>query len=246
VSSDETKPRENEQLGGDEGAGGGGQPASSGAYSDIARQLCPNEPELIARAQNGDHDALTELLHVFGGLVGERLKGKIGREWASSLEEHDVMQVTYLETFQLIDQFKPQGHGSFMAWLARVAENNLKDAIRGLSAAKRPNPRRRVQVSGTSTRDSFVALVDLLGTDHATPSRVAATDEAVQFIDAALGKLPPDYERVVRLYDLEGHSAAEVAAQLGRTPGAIYMLRARAHDRLKNQLGSESKFFSQG
>lgn len=202
--------------------------------------------DLVTRAQGGDQDALTELLGAFETLLFDRLKGKIGHEWRSSLDIGDVMQVTFLEAFLLIDQFKPQGPGSFMAWIARVADNNLKDAIRGLSAAKRPNPKKRVQISGTSSRDSFVALVDLLGTDHATPSRVAAMDEAVQFIDAALGKLPPDYERVVRLYDLEGHSAAEVAAQLGRTPGAIYMLRARAHDRLKNHLGSESKFFSQG
>lgn len=223
-----------------------GAPDSAGVYAQQASGLCPNELDLIERAKKGDQDALTELLRVFGTPVRERLKGKISQQWRSSLEEDDVMQVTYLEAFQLIDQFTPRGSGSFMAWLAQVAENNLRDAIRGLQAAKRPNPKKRVQVTGTSSRDSFVALVDLLGTDHATPSRVAAMDEAVQFIEAALSRLPPDYERVVRLYDLEGLSAAEVAAQLGRSPGAIYMLRARAHDRLKNQLGSESKFFSQG
>jgi len=219
---------------------------SGGAYAEASAGACPNELELVTAAKSGDEDALTELLQVFGGMVRERLKGKIGPQWRSSLEEDDVMQVTYLEAFQLIDQFQPRGPGSFMAWLSHVAENNLRDAIRGLSAAKRPSPQKRVQVSGTSSRDSFVALVDLLGTDHGTPSRVAAMEEAVQFIEAALSRLPPDYERVVRLYDLEGQSAAEVAGQLGRTPGAIYMLRARAHDRLKNQLGSESKFFSQG
>lgn len=237
---------EDDARGPGEPGGTAGSEGAEGAYSSAAKHACPNEPELVESAKNGDEQALTELLHVFGGMVRERLKGKISAQWRSSLEEDDVMQVTYLEAFQLIDQFKPRGHGSFMAWLSQVAENNLRDAIRGLEAAKRPNPKRRVQVTGTSSRDSFVALVDLLGTDHATPSRVAAMDEAVNFIEAALSKLPPDYERVVRLYDLEGQSAAEVAAQLGRTPGAIYMLRARAHDRLKNQLGSESKFFSQG
>ena len=230
------------------GSSAGGDPSSGtgGTYAELSAGACPNESELVTRAKGGDQDALTELLKVFGTMVRDRLKGKIGPQWRASLEEDDVMQVTYLEAFQLIEQFNPRGNGSFMAWMVQVAENNLRDAIRGLEAAKRPNPRRRVQVSGTSTRDSFVALVDLLGTDHATPSRVAAMDEAAEYIEAALSRLPPDYERVVRLYDLEGLSAAEVASQLGRSPGAIYMLRARAHDRLKNQLGSESKFFSQG
>lgn len=216
----------------------------SGAYARQAAEACPNEEELIQRAAKGDEQALCDLLEVFGPMVQGRLKGKISPQWRSSLDEEDVMQVTYLEAFLLADQFKPRGPGSFMAWLSQVAENNLRDALRGLQAAKRPNPRRRVQVSGTSSRDSFVALVDLLGTDHGTPSRVAAMGEATQCIEAALGQLPPDYERVVRLYDLEGLSATEVAAQLGRSTGAIYMLRARAHERLKSALGSASRYFT--
>jgi len=55
--------------------------------------------------------------------------------------------------------------------------------------------------------------------------------------------LPPDYEKVVRLYDLQCKSAVEVAAELGRSEGAVYMLRARAHERLKQELGSSSQFF---
>jgi RNA polymerase sigma-70 factor (ECF subfamily) len=227
-----------------EPTGGGTESrASQGVFASAAKGY-PEEATWVEKAKAGDQDALCALLGAFGPMVRDRLKGKISQQWRSSLDEDDVMQVTYLEAFLLIEQFTPRGPGSFMAWLSQVAENNLRDALRGLQAVKRPNPKRRVQVSGTASRDSFVALVDLLGTDHGTPSRVAAIDEATQFVEAALGQLPPDYERVVRLYDLEGQSAADVAAQLGRSPGAIYMLRARALERLKNSLGSESRFFS--
>ena len=206
--------------------------------SDDARR----ELDLVAAAVGGDEDALTELLNTFGTIVRDRLKGKIGQQWKSSLDEDDVMQVSYLEAFLLIQQFKPRGPGSFLAWLSQVAENNLRDALRGLQAAKRPNPKNRVQVTGGT--DSYVGLVEMLGTTEATPSRAAAKDEAASLLEVALGALPPDYERVVRLYDLEGQSAGEVAEQLGRSQGAIYMLRARAHDRLKSNLGSESQFFT--
>jgi hypothetical protein len=37
---------------------------------------------------------------------------------------------------------------------------------------------------------------------------------------------------------------SELAAEMKRSEGAAYMLRARAHDRLKEILGSDSKFFS--
>jgi DNA-directed RNA polymerase specialized sigma24 family protein len=36
----------------------------------------------------------------------------------------------------------------------------------------------------------------------------------------------------------------EVAKGLGRSKGAVHMLRARAYDRLKELLGSTSLFFS--
>lgn len=200
-----------------------------------------NEDQLVSRAVAGDEDALCELLRQFGPQVRERVKNRIGQQWRSSVDEDDVLQVTYLEAFLLINQFQSRGPGSFLAWLTHVAENNLRDAVRGLQAAKRPDPRRRVQPKGS---DSFVALVEMLGCTDTTPSRHAARDESARFLEAALGTLPPDYERVVRLYDLEGQSAAEVAAQLGRSTGAIYMLRARAHERLRESLGSGSNFFT--
>ncbi len=201
-----------------------------------------NEEQLVSRAVAGDEDALTDLLRLCGPIVRDRVKHRIGAQWRSAVDEDDVMQVTYLEAFLLINQFQPRGPGSFVAWLSHVAENNLRDAVRGLQAQKRPDPRRRVQPRGST--DSFVALVEMLGSTDSTPSRHAARDEASQFLETALGTLPPDYERVVRLYDLEGQSASDVAEQLGRSTGAIYMLRARAHERLKESLGTESQFFT--
>lgn len=201
-----------------------------------------HEEGLVIRAVAGDEDALTDLLRRAGPIVRERVKHRIGAQWRSAVDEDDVMQVTYLEAFLLINQFQWRGEGSFVAWLSHVAENNLRDAVRGLQAQKRPDPRRRVQPKGSS--DSFVALVEMLGSTDSTPSRHAARGELGSFLEAALGSLPPDYERVVRLYDLEGHSATEVADLLGRSTGAIYMLRARAHERLKESLGSESRFFT--
>ena len=86
----------------------------------------------------------------------------------------------------------------------------------------------------------------MLSATSTTPSRVVGRGEAVGLMDMALKRLPPDYEKVVRLYDLAGNSAAAVAKELGRSEGAIYMLRARAHDQLRELLGSDSKFFSTG
>ena len=51
---------------------------------------------------------------------------------------------------------------------------------------------------------------------------------------------------MISLYVVQGRSASERAQELDRSEGAIYMLRARAHDRLRDLLPRESKFFSVG
>ena len=79
-----------------------------------------------------------------------------------------------------------------------------------------------------------------------TPSAAAAGNEIRSALASVLERLPPDYATVIKLYDLQGRSASELAAELNRSEGAVYMLRARAHDRLRDLLPSESKFFSVG
>ena len=94
--------------------------------------------------------------------------------------------------------------------------------------------------------DSHLALYELLGATSTTPSRQAARHEAKATLQAAIAELPPAYAQVVRLYDLDGRSGPEVAAAMRRSRGAIFMLRGRAHDRLREILGSPTKFLSSG
>ncbi len=68
------------------------------------------------------------------------------------------MQVAYLEAFLHIDQLTARDSASFLTWLTRIAENALRDAVRGLSRQKRPDPARRVVPA--SGADSYVGLLD--------------------------------------------------------------------------------------
>lgn len=194
----------------------------------------------------GNTQALTALLRELGPVVRSRIAPKINAHWRAVLDEDDVMQTTYLEAVLRINKFTTGGSREFLAWLTRLAENNLIDAIRALESAKRPDPRRRVSGGPASPEESAIAFIDMLSASGSTPSRIVGRGEAAGLLELALQRLPPDYERVVRLYDLSGNPAATVAAELGRSEGAIYMLRARAHDLLRDLLGSDSKFFSTG
>ena len=119
-----------------------------------------------------------------------------------------------------------------------MAENNLRDAIRSLEARKNPSPRRQLDIHAS---DTSLALFNVLSAGGGTPSRAVRRDEADQCLRDALRMLPPDYARTVQLYDLEGKSVEEVAASLGRSAGAVFMLRMRAHERLRELLGSPSQ-----
>lgn len=200
------------------------------------------DQSLLQRAVEGDATALRVLLEHFGGEVRSRIRGRIEKRWQASLDEDDVMQVAYLEAFLHIDQLTARDSATFLGWLTRIAENALRDAVRGLSRQKRPDPARRVMAS--CGPDSYVGLLECLGVTTTTPSREAARRDASAILEAAVGRLPEDYKTAVRLYDLEGRPVAEVASTMGRSAGAVHMLRARAHDRLREDLGTSSQFFT--
>lgn len=202
----------------------------------------PTDLELIAAAVSGHDPSLTQLLRRYGPQVRATLQPLVSAKWQSALDVDDVMQITYLEAFLRVRQFDNRGDGAFLAWLMRIARNNLHDAIRELERQKRPQPDQRVSavVGGEST----FALLEQLGWTSTTPSRGAADDDVRRHVLDALAELPEDYEAVIRLYDLDGRSAAEVALELNRSEGAVYMLRARAHDCLRESMGAASQYFS--
>ncbi len=201
-----------------------------------------DEPEdaRVVRATERDGDALEELLREFGPAIGRELA--IDRRWQSSLDAEDVMQVTYLDAYLRVAMLRSRTTNSFRGWLARIAENNLRDALRALQRDKRPDGggRRRATRGGGSSAETLMG--NLLDSDP-TAGSVAAGREAVSRLRAALERLPASYRRVVDEVDLAERPVAEVAAELEKSPGAVHMLRSRAHDRLRELLGGRTRFF---
>lgn len=189
--------------------------------------------ELQSRAVCGDADAVSRLLEHFGPQVEAALH--IGRRWRSAIDVADVMQVTYLEAFMQIGRFDAGRGLSFLRWLRTIAANNLRDAVRGLSAGTRPPPDRRI--TPRPLDETASDFMEKLGVTSTTPSRDARRGEASRILLAAIDRLPPAYREVVRRYDLDGRPMDEVASSVGRSAGAVHMLRARAHERLRELLG---------
>ncbi len=206
------------------------------------RKVASSDHDHLAETLKPDRQTLPQLLERHGPVVRQRLATHIPRCWQAVLSVDDVMQQTYTDAFLDIDRFVPQGDGSFAAWLVSLAKCNLVDALRMLEAGKRGQGRRPLEPR--AGEDSAAALCELLGSPSATPSRQAARDEANTALDRAVRQLPEAYRRVVQMYDLENRPVEEVARALGRSPGAVYMVRARAHRRLRELMGATSRYFS--
>ena len=56
-------------------------------------------------------------------------------------------------------------------------------------------------------------------------------------LERAIGQLSPEHREVIRLARIEGLKVAEISKRMGRTPGAIHQLLARAMDQLKRHFG---------
>lgn len=201
-----------------------------------------SDQDLLSQAASGDEQALTRLLQEHGPIVRQRLAPRIPHRWQSVLSVDDVMQQTYTDAFLDMDRFTPTGEGSFTAWLTSLAECNLTDALRMLDAAKRGKDHQRIEPQ--AGHDSFLVLHELLGATRSTPSQHVARDEARTALERAIQQLPDTYRRVVEMYDLEARPVEEVARVLKRSPGAVYMVRARAHRRLRDLMGNTLKYFS--
>lgn len=203
-----------------------------------------SEKELLIEAGAGNESALGRLLESHAPAVRQSIAGRIPAHFRPVLSEDDVLQQTFADAFRDINRFEDRGEGAFSAWLTSLARCNLQDALKMLEAQKRGGDRRQVQSRTDDLSEQF--LLEVLCRTDTTPSRYAARDEARTILKARLAELPEDYRTVVENYDLLGKSIEEVSQQMNRTPGAVYMLRARAHDRLRRLLGDTSNFFTGG
>lgn len=185
-------------------------------------------------ACRGDRTALEALLARYDSAVRAALRGAIHPRYQALVALDDVMQQAYTDAFLAITRFSGSDEERFIAWLTTLARRNLIDTIRLLEADKR------------APRDGNILGASRLGDLSAdtTPSRIMAGAEASAELRAAIAQLPTVYRTVIEQVDLAGRDAGQVAAELGRSRGAIHMLRARAHRMLAELLGSASQFVS--
>jgi RNA polymerase sigma-70 factor (ECF subfamily) len=133
-------------------------------------------------------------------------------------DAEDVTERTFVAALGAIGRYRDEG-ATFRAWLFRIAHNQLANALRA---------RARHAATPLDAIDEPISGDDPAGL-------VGAADERRR-LARALASLPDDRRQVIVLRFLDGLSAREIGAVLGRTEGAVRVLQHRALRELAGRL----------
>lgn len=178
----------------------------------------------VLRAREGSRADLDALLRRHAGKLLALIRLRMGPQLRGSLESRDVLQNTLLKAFEGIEDFQGQDRDTFMAWLARIAHNEIRDQA-SFHHAQRRDQRNNVPLSDAV----LVATVR-------TATRRVALGEQAHRLESAIEALADDQRQVIVLRKLHERSFPEIGAILDRSPDACRMLFARAMTALTMQL----------
>ena len=126
----------------------------------------------------------------------------VARRARDRAEAEDVTAEVFHRAFENLAGFEWRG-GPFLSWLLQIARNSLAD---------------RWQRAARERSESWLEAEDETSADA---DRRAALSELVS-------RLPRDQQRVIVARFVEQRSIREIAAELGRTEGAVKQLQLRA------------------
>ena len=174
------------------------------------RDASTREAELIRRSQGGDEQAFGELYEIWADKVYRFVYFKTKLVPVAE----DITSEIFLKVWQKIHQYRPQAGAKFSTWLYAVARNAVVDYYR-LS--------RREELS-------FENLPEIADLSGEAPYREASV------LETALKRLPPEYEKVLRLRFAEEMPIARVAQVIRKKEANVRAITVRALAKLRQYL----------
>lgn len=146
----------------------------------------------------------------------------------------DLVQETFLQAQQVFERFQGESPEELRAWLVAILENKLAQARRHYLGTAMRDVGREVPFAGGSTGPGIDEAID---PGAEPPSAIYAAVEEAQKLDAAMKRMPGDYQTAIELRNLERKSFAELGVALDRSADAARKLWLRAFARLQKELG---------
>ena len=204
------------------------EPAARYGVDGPENAIPPDEARLVAAAASGDATAFEEIVRRHAGLVlslGRRILGN--REAAE-----DLLQDVCLKVHRALPAYRAEA--SLKTWIARIAVNAARNRKR--DDARRLRVVAPVLDAPLGTGEGPLTLADLASDESPSPERAAASAQARERIEDAIGALPEEFREALVLREVEGLSYEEIASVLEISLGTVKSRIARARLRLMDAL----------
>jgi RNA polymerase sigma-70 factor, ECF subfamily len=192
---------------------------------------------LIEGARRGDAECRDRLFSLCRSYLGFIARSQVETWLRRKVDASDLVQETMLEACRDFDRFDGRTEQEWLAWLKRIMTHNAADFVRRYrGTAKRAAGR---EVPFHDPADSRSPGAPEPAADQPTPSQEFLQLDTELRVTAALSGLPPDYQEVIVLRNLQRLSFNEVAERMGRTRPAVQMLWMRAIRNLQECLSEK-------
>ena len=195
--------------------------------------------DLIRRARQGDAESRERLFALVRSYLGFAARAQLESWLKVKVDASDLVQQTMLEAHRDFDRFQGGSEGQLLAWLRKILLHNVADFVRHYRGTAKRQVRREVPFGNPAASGPLVGAPEPAA-PGATPSQeFLRRDNELRLVDA-LEKLPPDYQEVILLRNLQRLPFSEVAEQMGRSRPAVQMLWKRAIDKLRDVMEDEA------
>jgi RNA polymerase sigma-70 factor (subfamily 1) len=173
---------------------------------------------LIRDAKAGSPAAIERLYERHAPRLLAFIRLRLGRTLRAHLESRDILQAALLRSFERLPQLEGSGEGELMAWLMRIAENEIRDRADYYQRQRRDAAR---EVPLDEAHAAIAAGI------RSMSSRIVLDEEAAR-LERAIERLSDAHREVILLRQFEELGYREIASRLGRSEDACRMLLARA------------------
>ena len=152
----------------------------------------------------------------------------------------DLVQSVCGEVLASLDRFRYPSETAFKQWLFRTALRKIVDR-RDFYLAEKRDVLRETPITEAESGQGGVRESQLAAAYRAftRPSHHAQVSDEIERVEAAFEELSEDEREVVTSAHLIGMSRAEIAEQIGRTPGAVRVLLHKALAKLADRLAED-------
>jgi len=192
--------------------------------------------ELVERAQDGDLEAYNRIFERYYDRVLRICRIRLGPHMRKLVDAEDILQETFIAAIRTFERFEMRHEASLIAWLSRLAENKIREAVDYHHAQKRDKRREKVfthisakMASGSLQFDPPASIM--------MPGDRVAQDELLAVMEECMQELTDTHREVILLRLYAKGDWAWVAEQIGRpTEGAARELFRRAKMALINKV----------